>query len=92
VIPLIHEIVGENVRVIDPAPSVAKQTKRLLEVQGTRNTSGDKGHIKFYTSGNPGELRALLPVLLGELGQIQKVAWLTDNCVRLNDPDTESGD
>jgi glutamate racemase len=91
VIPLIQAIVGENVRVIDPAPAVAKQTKRLLEVRGTRNTSGDKGNIKFYTSGNPDELRALLPVLFGELGQIQKVAWLTDNCVKLNDRDTESG-
>ena len=35
VIPLIEQIVGENVRVIDPAPSVAKQAKRLLEAQGT---------------------------------------------------------
>src|SRR5215510_9985421 len=31
VIPLIEETVGENVRVIDPAPSVAKQVGRVLE-------------------------------------------------------------
>src|SRR5262245_48438309 len=36
VIPLIQQIVGENVRVIDPAPSVAKQTGRLLEARGMR--------------------------------------------------------
>ena len=39
VIPLIEQIVGENVRVIDPAPSVAKQAKRLLEAQGMKNQS-----------------------------------------------------
>src|SRR5512147_1224605 len=40
VIPLIQRIVGENVRVIDPAPAVARQTGRLLEVGGVRNPSG----------------------------------------------------
>ena len=89
VIPLIQEIVGKSVRVIDPAPAVAKQTKRLLAARGTRNISGDKGDIKFYTSGNPEELRDLLPVLFGELGQIQKVTWLTDKCVKANDRDIE---
>ncbi len=34
VIPLIEQIVGESVRVIDPAPAVARQTKRLLEAGG----------------------------------------------------------
>ncbi len=34
VIPLIQEIVGEFVRVIDPAPAVARQARRLLEAQG----------------------------------------------------------
>lgn len=89
VIPLIQEIVGKSVRVIDPAPAVAKQTKRLLAARGTRNISGDKGDIKFYTSGNPEELRDLLPVLFGELGHIQKVTWLTDKCVKANDRDIE---
>ena len=89
VIPLIQEIVGKSVRVIDPAPAVAKQTKRLLAARGTRNISGDKGDIKFYTSGNPEELRDLLPVLFGELGQIQKVTWLTDKCVKANNRDIE---
>jgi glutamate racemase len=82
VIPLIQEIVGENVRVIDPAPAVAKQTGRLLEALGRRNTSGAKGDAKFYTSGNPDELRSLLPMLLGELGDIQKAEWLSDSRIR----------
>jgi glutamate racemase len=82
VIPLIQQIVGENVRVIDPAPAVAKQAARLLEARGTRNKSGPKGDVKFYTSGDPESLKSLLPTLLGELGEIQKVDWLNDLTVR----------
>ncbi|HSK88737.1 MAG TPA: glutamate racemase [Anaerolineales bacterium] len=78
VIPLVQQIVGENVRVIDPAPAVARQTGRLLEAQGLRNRSGARGGVKFYTSGNPDELRALLPRLLGEAGEVEKVEWVND--------------
>jgi glutamate racemase len=82
VIPLIQQIVGEKVRVIDPAPAVAKQTGRLLEARGMRNQSDSKSGVKFYTSGNPEELRALLPKLLGELGDVLKVEWLTDSSLK----------
>ena len=63
VIPLIEQIVGERVRVIDPAPAVAKQTGRLLEARKMRNQSGSKGDVTFYTSGDPDTLRSLLPAL-----------------------------
>jgi glutamate racemase len=82
VIPLIQEIVGESVRVIDPAPAVAKQTGRLLEAGGLRNDSDAQGDVKFYTSGDPEELESLLPQLLGESGVIQAVRWLNDSRVK----------
>src|SRR5512138_2897685 len=69
VIPLIQRIVGENVRVIDPAPAVARQTERLLEANGLRHPSHRRGEIHLYTSGDPEELKSLLPVLLGEDGE-----------------------
>jgi glutamate racemase len=78
VIPLIEQIVGEGVRVIDPAPAVAKQTGRLLEARGMRNKPGARGNVKFYTSGDPDALASLLPTLLGESGEIRKVQWLDD--------------
>jgi glutamate racemase len=78
VIPLIQQIVGNNVRVIDPAPSVAKQTARLLEAGGMRTQSVSNGDIKFYTSGDPDVLRSLLPALLGEWGEVERVEWLDD--------------
>jgi glutamate racemase len=82
VIPLIQQIVGENVRVIDPAPAVAKQTARLLEAHGLRNHVASRGELQFYTSGDPQELKSLLPMLLGEAGEIQRVVWRDDLTIR----------
>jgi glutamate racemase len=81
VIPLIQEIVGGNVRVIDPAPSVAKQAKRLLEAGGMANNTSTHGKVRFYTSGNSDALKFLLPVLLGEEGEVERVEWIDDNSV-----------
>jgi glutamate racemase len=81
VIPLIQQVVGEGVRVIDPAPAVAKQTRRLREAGGMRSTFGSRGDVKFYTSGDPDSLKSLLPMLFGELGKIEKVEWLSDHVV-----------
>jgi len=76
VIPLIEEIVGENVRVIDPAPSVAKQAQRLLEAGGVISETESKGMIKIFTSGDPEVLKSQLPLLLGEGGEVEKVEWV----------------
>jgi len=77
VIPLIQEIVGENVRVIDPAPAVAKQVKRLLEAEGVKNNSSTLGKVRFYTSGDPEEFKSLSSVLLGWIGEVEKVEWVS---------------
>jgi len=78
VIPLIEQIVGDNVRVIDPAPSVAKQVRRVLEAKGMKNESNARGNVMFYTSGDPEELKSLLPMLLGEPGEVIRVSWSDD--------------
>jgi glutamate racemase len=78
VIPIIEEIVGENVRVIDPAPSVAKQVQRLLEAGDAINESPSKGMVKLFTSGNPDLLKSQLPLFLGESGDVKKVEWMSD--------------
>lgn len=82
VIPLVEQIVGNGVRVIDPAPAVARQTRRLLETAGTRNGASENGRIRFFTSGEPTPFGSLLPALLGETGEIQKAEWLSDRAVK----------
>jgi len=81
VIPVIQQLVGEHVRVIDPAPAVAKQTGRLLEARGMRNRSGSNGKLKFYTSGDKNSLKALLAMLLGESGEAESVEWINDSVI-----------
>ena len=81
VIPVIQQIVGANVRVIDPAPSVAKQIQRVLEAKGIKNESDARGDVTFYTSGDIGELTSLLPLLLGELGEVKRAVWSDDKIV-----------
>ena len=75
VIPLIEQMVGESVRVIDPAPSVARQAERLVEAGGTRNPSAARGRVQFYTSGDAAAVESLLPKLLGESGQVSRLVW-----------------
>ena len=83
VIPIIEKIVGENVRVIDPAPSVAKQVRRLLESEGALNESESKGGIKLFTSGDANVLKSQLPLLLGEDGVVERVEWLDSYSLRI---------
>lgn len=74
VIPLIERIVGRDVRVIDPAPSVAKQAQRLLEAAGARNDS-EGGSVRLFTSGDAAKVESLLPKLLGEAGEVSRLEW-----------------
>ena len=82
VIPLIERIVGGNVRVIDPAPSVARQAKRLLEAGGNLNQTGEKSGVRFFTSGDSASMKSLLPLLLGIDGEVEAARWKADREIR----------
>jgi len=83
VIPLIEQIAGPDVRVIDPAPAVARQTARLLEVNGLhdldaywqRDLLNLSPRLRFQTSGDASRLEDLLPRLLGEPGKVESLRW-----------------
>ncbi len=75
VIPLIKQIVGPEVRVIDPAPAVARQTARLLDVGGLREPGTHSGVLYFFTSGEAARFNSCLPTLLGEAGEVQQIVW-----------------
>lgn len=79
VIPLIQHIVGPAVRVIDPAPAVARQAARLLMSNGLRQEIATiPPSLRFLTTGDPEALAAALPRLLGEQAPVEKVCWIED--------------
>lgn len=78
VIPLIKKIVGENVRVIDPAPAVAKQVKRLLEAGEALNQKEQLGSTRFMTSGDVEVVKSSLKILLQLEREVEAVTWLND--------------
>jgi len=75
VIPVIQAIAGAEVSIVDPAPAVARQVRRLLAQDGLLNPTGEVGNVSFYTSGKPAALAVLLPRLLGESAPVIKAAW-----------------
>jgi glutamate racemase len=75
VIPLIEEIVGPGVRVIDPAPAVARQAERLLAANGWQASGPGRGGVEYFTSGRAEDLSCLLPLFLGEQGVVRRADW-----------------
>ncbi len=75
VIPLIQEIVGPSVQVIDPAPAIARQTRRLLQPPGYLAQDQASGSLHFFTSGAARPFIKILPRLLGESGPVEAVRW-----------------
>ncbi len=63
--PLIQRIVGPEVRLIDPAPAVARQVERVLTRRNLLAPPGHIGHHQFYTSGDPAQFVAMALVLTG---------------------------
>jgi glutamate racemase len=75
VIPLIEDIVGPAVRVIDPAPAVARQVGRMLDAHALRNPGSEPGSTLYMTSGDPQRLQAMLPGLVGESSPVERLVW-----------------
>jgi glutamate racemase len=75
VIPTIEEIVGPSVRVIDPAPAVARQVERLLKQRQIENLHPRSGTARFLTTGMPDQLAGLLPKLIGAIENVDPMVW-----------------
>jgi glutamate racemase len=75
VIPLIQEIAGPHVKVIDPAPAVARQVGRVLKMHGLLHPSSSPGSVRFQTSGAAEKLQAQLPALIGMEAVVERIDW-----------------
>ncbi len=75
VIPLIQEIVGPGVRVIDPAPAIARQTQRLMTEKGWLADGIIGSEIRLITTGNAQNIENNLPLYLGYHLPIASIQW-----------------
>jgi glutamate racemase len=75
VIPIIQDILGPEVRVIDPAPAIARQVGRLLDQRKLHALLGMAGKVRILTTGDPLRLEELIHELLGEEAEIEHVEW-----------------
>lgn len=73
--PLIERICGTGVRVIDPAPSIARQVKRVLEQKDLAAPATQTGSITYYTSGDADALAAFLETLQVKFGEVKGATW-----------------
>ena len=69
----IHGILGDGVQIIDPAPAIARQVKRVSDYEKLK--SGRAGEVQFYTSGNPEQFGTVLKQLTGWNEMIQQLHW-----------------
>jgi glutamate racemase len=63
--PAIQRIVGPEVALIDPAPAVARQVKRVLARRNLLAPAGRQGQHRFYTSGDLVTFTAMACALTG---------------------------
>ena len=84
VIPLIQKITGQGVRVIDPAPAVARQVQRLLIASNLLELDsmmeGESLHkpqqlMQIITTGDPARLERMMPDLLGYKVPVGPLTW-----------------
>jgi glutamate racemase len=70
VIPTIEHICGPSVRVIDPAPAVARQVGRVWEQLGFDAVGSMRGQLAYFTSGSPARFETALETLGLERGPV----------------------
>ena len=75
VIPIIQDIVGEGVSVIDPAPAIARQAGRMLEDFDLMTSEGNTPQYYFLTTGDPEKMSVMLKFLLNIDGPVGRLIW-----------------
>jgi len=75
VIPQIQRIAGPSVRVIDPAPAIARQTGAVLDERGLANRERGAGDLRFLTTGPRDVLERQLRFLLGLDTEAEQVSF-----------------
>ena len=82
VIPLIDNITQGRARVIDPAPAIARQVRRVLEQRDLLNPIALPGKVDFYTSGDPIKFAQRIRQLIGDEVTPIALTWVENTLIR----------
>jgi glutamate racemase len=79
--PLMERIVGPGVEIVDPAPAVARQVRRVLE---NCSAGYQPARPTFYTTGDPARFASALERLVGVEAEVRSLCWEGDDlrCVK----------
>jgi glutamate racemase len=78
VLPLIQQLAGPGVSLIDPAPAVARQVKRVLQGRSLLAQTAEAGTLRVYTTGDPVSLEQTGNQLLETPLTITQALWRDD--------------
>lgn len=62
--PLVDQVAGEGVTIIDPAPAVARRVKDILEEASLSASNADSPKYLFYSSGSSSTMKKILADVL----------------------------
>lgn len=75
VIPVIREIAGPDVRVIDPAPAVARQAARIIHAKDEIHFTATESSVELFTTGNISDFRSKVGAFMtGEI-KVLPLMW-----------------
>ena len=73
--PLLQELAGEQVTIIDPAPAVARQTRYVLQQRGLSAPEHSRDTLRCFTSGDARQFDDLAQLLTGYTGNSETTRW-----------------
>jgi len=85
--PVLAEVAGPQVTIVDPSPAIARQTARVIGAQ--QNDATHTGKVTYFTSGDPDAFYRLAAQLMDEpiaREQVQALTWEGDD---LNFPNAQ---
>jgi len=76
--PLLHDIAGDGVAIIDPAPAVARHTKNVLQQLERVAPAGQEGSLRCFTSGSAAQFASQV-LRLGFACAAEEARWQGDD-------------
>lgn len=75
VLPLIREIVGNSVQIIDPGPAVAKQVEKVKSTYAMIHEPDDRCNTIFITSGSKAKIERFIDLVQHGCYKLEEVRW-----------------